>query len=158
MFNYHIPKPNQFDIYNLIQTRFNTIKTNNSFVNYSIISPNELISISNMTLDCVDRLSEISSLLIKKMYDSSLSCVTYEQIINMFAIHNELLDKLYKFNGISYDITNNIKDIGQYKFNQEIQNYMYYDVINRYKLLVFQIIDTIKRINVYVDLIKIKIT
>ena len=29
-----------------------------------------------------------------------------------------------------------MKDIGQYNFNQDIQNYMNYDVINRHKLLI----------------------
>ena len=54
----------------------------------------------------------------------------------MLEIHNELLEKLHKFNAISVDICNNMKDIGQYNFNQDIQNYMNYDVINRHKLLI----------------------
>lgn len=157
MFNAHIPKPNPFDVYNHIQTQFNTIKNCNAFTNYSIIPPNELIGISNITLDCVEKLSEVSSLYIKKMHDSTLSVVTIEQLGKMLDIHNELLEKLYKFNGISCDISNNMKDIGQYNFNQDIQNYMNYDVINRHKLLILQIIDTIKRINVYVELVKNKL-
>ena len=157
MFNSHIPKPNPFGVYNHIQVQFNTIKSCDAFINYLIIPPAELIGISNITLDCVEKLGEVSSLYIKKIHDPSLSVVTVDQLSKMLEIHNELLEKLYKFNSISLDISNNMKDIGQYNFNQEIQNYMNYDVINRHKLLILQILDTIKRINVYVDIVKNKL-
>jgi hypothetical protein len=158
MFTSHISKPSPFDVYNVIQTQFNTIKMFDYFVNYLIIPPIELINISNMTLNCVDKLGDISALYIRKIHDSTLSVITTKELSKMFEIHNELLDKLYKFNGISVDICNNMKNIEQYGFNQYIQNYMHYDIINRYKLLILQIIDIIKRINVYVELIKDKIT
>jgi hypothetical protein len=157
MFNSQIIKPPSFEIfsvYNYVQSQFTAIKNCDTFLNFTVISPTELVSINNITLDCIDKLSDISSLYIKKIHDSSISIVTIDQINKMSEFHNELLDKLYKFNAISVDVTNNIKEIELSKFNQEIQNYINYNTINKYNLLILQIIDTIKRINVYVDLVK----
>ena len=54
----------------------------------------------------------------------------------MQVIHAELLDKLAKFNLISLDISDNFKNICSSNLNQETINYMHYDVINRYKIII----------------------
>lgn len=157
MFNSSNIKPNQFEVYNVVQTNFINIKNLNCFNVFTIIPPSELLNISNVTLDSVDKLSDISAILVKKINDSSLSVVTNEILTKMQIVHNELLDRLAKFNLISLDISDNYKIICQTNLNQEAINYMYYDIINRYKLIIIQILDCIKRLNVYVSLIKDKI-
>lgn len=148
---------NYFEVYNFIEKQFTNIKSHNSFMNYTNISPTDLVSISNITLECVEKLGSVSPFLIKKMNDSSISLLTIEKLTKLFEIHNELLHYLYAFNRISEDIYNNLKDMNQITFTQELLNYMYYDIINRYKLIILKIIDSIKRINIYVELVKNKI-
>ncbi len=149
-----IIKTNPFDVYNHIQTQFITIKNLNAFALYRAIPDNELITISNTVMDCVERLGDVSALYIKKINDSSISVLTIDQLQKMQQIHNDLIATIKKFNLISSDITNNTKDIFQYNFNPEAMNYINWDIINRYKLLIYEIIDSIKKINVYVELVK----
>jgi hypothetical protein len=130
-------KVNPVDVYNYILKQFNVINGYDSFVNFTMIQPNELIRISNITLDCVDKLSKVSILYIQKLYDLSLSVITMDQLNKVIQINDKLIDKLYKFSRISVDSNNIMKDIKQYDF----------DIIIRYKLLILQIIDIIKSLN-----------
>ncbi len=152
-----VAKPTPFDVYNHIQSQFISIKNLNAFTTYTAIPANDLITISNITMDCVERLGDVSALYIKKTHDSNISVVTVDQLQKMHQTHNELISTIKKFNLISSDITNSMKDIYQNNFSQDAINYMYWDIINRYKLLIFEIIDTIKKLNVYVELVKNKI-
>jgi hypothetical protein len=151
-----IIKTNPFDVYNHIQTQFISIKNLNAFTSYTVIPANDLTTISNVVMDCVERLGDVSALYIKKINDSNISVITIDQLQKMHQTHNELIATIKKFNLISSDITNNTKYIIQNNFNQDsiIINYIYWDIINRYKLLIFEIIDSIKKINVYVELVK----
>ena len=130
-------KVNPVNVYNYILKQFNVINGYDSFVNFTMIQPNELIRISNITLDCVDKLSKVSILYIQKLYDLSLSVITMDQLNKVIQINDKLIDKLYKFSRISVDSNNIMKDIKQYDF----------DIIIRYKLLILQIIDIIKSLN-----------
>ncbi len=150
-------KTNPFEVYNHIQTQFTSIKNLNAFNTYTIIPANDLITISNIVMDCVERLGDISALYIKKTNDSNISVVTIDQLQKMHQTHNELITTIKKFNLISSDITDSMKDIFQNNFSQDAVSYMYWDIINRYKLLIFEIIDSIKKLNVYVELVKNKI-
>lgn len=154
MFKTYTFKTNPLEVYNYINTQILTIKNSQQFTNFVSISPTDLITINTIILDCVERLSDTSILYIRKIHDSNLSIVTIEQICKMLEMHNDLLNKLSNFNNISTDITNNVKNIAQFNFNEDIQNYMNYELINKYKLIILQIIELIKRINIYVDLVK----
>lgn len=153
----NVAKPNPFDVYNHIQSQFISIKNLNAFTTYSVIPAGDLITISNITMDCVERLGDVSALFIKKTHDSNIAVVTVDQLQRMHQTHNDLISTIKKFNLISSDITNSMKDIYQNNFSQDAINYIYWDIINRYKLLIFEIIDTIKKLNVYVELVKNKI-
>ena len=152
-----IGKTNYFDVYNYIQTQFTSIKNLNAFKTFTVIPTNDLITISNILMDCVERLGDISAFYIKKTNDQNISVATVDQLQKMYQIHNELIILISKFTLISSDILNSMKDIYQNNFGQDTINYIYWDIINRYKLLIFEIIDCIKKLNVYVELIKNKL-
>jgi hypothetical protein len=75
----------------------------------------------------------------------------------MYQLHNDLIENINKFSLISFDITNNIKEINKNNFNQEIINYIYFDIMNRYKLVLLKILELLKKLNVYVDIVKSEI-
>ena len=150
-------KENPFEIYNHVQTQFLTIKNLNSFQTYTIISSNDLIIISNILTDCVDQLGDVSALYISKINNSNISVLTVDQLQKMHQLHNELIETIKKFNLISLDITNNIKEIHRTNYTQDIINYTHWDIINRYKFIILEIIDSVKKLNVYVELVKNKI-
>ncbi len=150
-------KPNPFEVYNLVSTQFTNIKNLNSFINYTVIPPNELINISNISVDLMEKLGDISVLYITKINNQTLPNGTIEQLQKMSKIHEQLLELIISFNKISSDITNGFKETYTKSFNQDIINYVFYDIINRYKVIICQIIDTIKKLNAYVELVKNKI-
>ena len=149
---------NPCDVYITVQNQFQTIRNLNCFNSYTMIPSTDLITIANVTLDCVDKLSEMSTIYIKKINDSSISVSTNEKIQKMADVHAELLNFIYKFNNISSDISGSFKEITLNNMNQDTVGYIYYDIINRYKLIIYQIFQTIKKINVYVVIVKDKIT
>jgi hypothetical protein len=151
---YNVVKEDPFNIYNYVQSHFISIKNLNSFQAYTIISSNDLIIISNIISDCIDQLGNISVLYISKTNDSKISVHTVDQLHKMYQLHNDLIDNISKFSLISLDITNNIKEIHKNNLNQEIVNYIYYDITSRYKLIILKILEIIKKLNVYIKLVK----
>ena len=153
MFSISTPKLNPFDAYNQIQTQYLNIKNLNSFNTYTIIPTNDLITISNIVIDSVDKLSEISVFIIKKL-NEQLSNNNLLLLQEIFKYHNNLLNKIYDFNKISYDISEEMKNIFSLKLTPDVINFIHYDIINRYKLIIVQILNYIKELNIYVNLIK----
>ena len=157
MFSSAAVKPCPFDIYNTINTQFISIKNLQSFTNYTIIPAADLIVISNIIIDSLDKLSELSVFYIKKSHDSSISISTIDKLQKMNELHNDLLKQIYRFNEISIDVTNGCKDIIHYNSSQDLANYINYNIINRNKLVLMQIFDSIKRLNSYAILVKDKL-
>ena len=147
-------KVNPFDYYNHVETQFISIKNLNSFQNYTMISSNDLITMSNIISECVENLGDISVFYINKTNNSTISVHTVDQLQKMYQLHNELIDSINKFSSISLDITNNIKEIHKNSFTQEIVNYIYWDIISRHKLIVVKILEILKKLMVYIDLVK----
>ena len=110
--------------------QFQIINNLPSFINYTVLQPNDMIQISNITIESVDNLSDLSSLYIKKMNDMSISVSTNEKLQKMFDIHNELLNLIYKFNSLSSIITERYIEINANNLNQETINYIFFDIIN----------------------------
>lgn len=154
MFTSSSVKVNPFDYYNCVETQFISIKNLNSFQNYTMISSNDLITISNIVTNCVENLGDISALYISKINNSKISVHTVDQLQKMLLLHDDLIDNINKFSSISLDITNNIKEIHKNSFTQEIVNYIYWDIISRNKLIVIKVLETLKKLSVYVDLVK----
>ena len=157
MFSTNTVKVNPFEIYNTVQINFTSIKNLVCFANYTMINPADLITISNITLDCVDKLGEMSVLFVKKINDSTISVSTIEKLQRMKEIHDEMINYINKFNLISSNISDRYTEICANNLNQDAINYIYYDIMNRHKLILYQIFDCIKRLNVYVTLVKDKI-
>ena len=147
-------KVNPFDYYNHVETQFISIKNLNSFQNYTLISSNDLITMSNIISECVENLGDISVFYINKTNNSTISVHTVDQLQKMYQLHNELIDSINKFSMISLDITNNLKEINKNNFNQEMINYIYWDIVSRHKLIILKILELIKKLYVYVDLVK----
>ena len=147
-------KVNPFDYYNHVETQFISIKNLSSFQNYTIISSCDLIIMSNIITECVDNLGNMSAFYISKINNSKLSVHTVDQLQKMLLLHDDLIDNITKFSSISLDITNNLKEIHKNNFNQEIINYIYWDIISRHKLIVVKVLEIIKKLLVYVDLVK----
>jgi len=156
MFSTTVNKPSPLEIYNNILSQFQAIKTSNSFINYTMIPPPELLGISNTVADCIERLGELSSLYVRKHNDSVISVSTIEKMKCMYELHNELLSHLYNFGKISSYVVDGMKDISVSNVIADFSCYIYYDIINRHKLIILQIFDTIKKINVYCTILKDK--
>lgn len=154
MFSTIITKSSPLDVYNFVLTQFQTIKNSNSFINYSVIPPAELLSISNTVTDIIEKLSELSSLYVMKHNDSLISVSTLEKIKCMYELHNELLDNIYNFAKISSYVVKEIKDISMNTTIPDFNSYIYYDIINHHKLIILQIFNTIKKINIYCKILK----
>jgi len=154
MFACNSVKVNPFDYYNHVETQIISIKNLSSFQNYTIISSNDLVIMSNIINNCVENLGDISALYVSKINNSKISVHTVDQLQKMLLLHDDLIDNITKFSSISLDITNNLKEIHKNNFNQEIINYIYWDIISRHKLIVVKVLETIKKLLVYVDLVK----
>lgn len=150
-------KVNHFDVYNYVQEQFTSIKNLGSFVNYTSILPADLITISNITFECVDKLGDLSAIYVKKINDSCISVSTSEKLQRMYDVHNELLGYIYKFNLISSNISDRFTEISANNLNQEAIGFINYDIINRHTLTIHMILDSIKKLNVYVAIMKDKI-
>jgi hypothetical protein len=154
MFSCNSVKVNPFAIYNHVETQFTSIKNLPSFQTYTIILSNDLIIISNIISECVEQLGDLSAFYINKTNNSTISVHTVDQLQKMYQFHNELIDSINKFSMISLDITNNIKEIHKINFTQDTINYIYWDIISRHKLIILKILELIKKLYVYVDLVK----
>jgi hypothetical protein len=146
--------PNPQDIYNYIYQQFITIKNSNSFNTYTLIPPSDLILISNIIMECVDKMGDLSSLYINKLNNSQISNINISHLNKIITLHDELFKQIYNFNNISCDILNGLKEINDKKFNQDTIYCVYYDIINRYKLIIYQIFNLIKSLITHIILIK----
>ncbi len=150
-------KQNPFEIYNIVLANITNIKNVSSFSNFTVIPATELITISNTIMDCVDKLCDISVLYINKINNQTLPNGTIEQLKSMSLLHEKLLEQFYSFNKISSDITEGFKESYTKTLNQEIINYIFYDIANRYRMIILQIIESLKKLNSFVELVKNKI-
>jgi hypothetical protein len=155
MFSTAVVKSSPLDVYNTILAQIQSIKNSNCFINYSTIPPPELLGISNTVADCIERLGELSSLYVRKHNDSVISVSTIEKMKCMYELHNELLTHLHNFGKISSYVVDGMKDISMNN-SVDFTSYIHYDIINRHKLIILQIFDTIKKINVYCAIMKDK--
>jgi hypothetical protein len=156
MFSTPVNKPSPLEIYNVILTQFQSIKNTNYFVNYTAIPPGELLGMSNTVAESIEKLGELSSIYVKKHNDGVTSVSTIEKMKCMYDLHNELLTQLHNFGKISSYVVDGIRDITANSMSNDLISYIHYDIINRHKLIILQIFDTIKKINVYCAIMKDK--
>jgi len=153
----HVQKSHSLDTYGFVITQFNSIKSTGSFVNFSQISGQDLISICNISFDCLDKLSEVSAFIERKQNDPNLNSITLTQLIKLEKLHEELHNQIYSFNEIVHDITTQVKEMATNNLNAEIINYINFNLVNKYKQIIYKIFNVIKKINVYVEILKPKL-
>ncbi len=152
-----VNKPHLFDTYNVVLTQFASIKSLGSFTNFSQIHGQELMSICNISFDCIDKLSEVSGFIERKLNDQSLNQATLSQLTKLEDLHEKLNKEIYQFVNITDDMKLFAQNTAQGNLNQEVINYIIFDLINKYKQIILKIFTLIKRINVYVELLKPKL-
>ena len=150
-------KVNHFEIYDHINNEFTAIKNLDPFINYTGISPTDLITIANITFTSIDKLGDLSAIYVKKINESCISVSTVEKIQRMYDIHNELLGHMYKFNTISSNVSDRFMEISVNNLNKDVINFINYDIINRHKLTIYMILDSIKKLKVFMGILKDKI-
>jgi hypothetical protein len=151
-----IQRPNPLDTYSYIENQFINIKNLHSLINYTLIPSNDLVNITNVITDCLDKLSTISAIYIKKLNDNTLNKQIIKIINKMISIHDNLVHKINDFGMLSKDLVSGLKEIVEKKFCQDIINYIYYDIINRYKLIIMSIFEQLKKLSVYTSIVKEK--
>jgi len=152
-----INKPHVLDTYNFVLTQFTSIKSIGSFTNFSQISGQDLMGICNITFDCLDKLSEVSVFIEKKLADTNLNELTLTQLAKISDLNTQLHEQIYLFNNITHDMAMLSKDTAGGQLNQDVINYINFDIITKYKLIIVRIFTLIKKINVYVEILKPKI-
>lgn len=135
---------NHFADYELVLNNFNQIKHAHFFINYTTISPNDLIILSNIIFDSIDKLDNMSLHFIKKNREklSDSLCRKFEK---MEREHYFLMEKIGEFNQIH-------KTIMESQISPN--NYSNLFIITKYKFILYQIIGTIKRLIAYADILK----
>ncbi len=152
-----VNKPHTFDTYNVVLSQFTSIRSLGSFTNFSQIHGQELMSICNISFDCIDKLSEVSGFIERKLNDQSLNQATLSQLIKLEDLHEKLNKEIYQFVNITDDMKLFAQNTAQGNLNQEVINYIIFDLINKYKQIIFKIFTLLKRIIVYVELLKPKL-
>ncbi len=152
-----VNKPHTFDTYNVVFSQFTSIRSLGSFTNFSQIHGQELMSICNISFDCLDKLSEVSGFIERKLNDQSLNQATLTQLIKLEDLHEKLNGEIYSFVNITDDMKLFAQNTAQGNLNQDVINYIIFDLINKYKQIILKIFTLIKRINVYVELLKPKL-
>lgn len=152
-----VNKSHSLDTYNYVLTQITSIKSIGSFTNFSQISGQDLISISNITFDCLDKLSEVSVFIERKLSDVNLNELTLAQLAKMSDLDTQIYEQINLFNRITHDSALLAKDTAVGTMNQDVINYINFDIINKYKQIIFKIIMLLKKINVYVEILKPKI-
>ena len=106
---------------------------------------------------CLDKLTEVSGFIEKKTNDTSLSTQVLEQLGKLQTIHELLFVEICNFNGISQDVSLLVKETIITNSNQDLINYISFDITNKYKQIIFKIFHLVKKANVYAELLKAKI-
>ena len=149
-----IVKPNPFEVYqNLLNQQFQSILNLPSFNKFTPVTPEELVSIGQCVIDCFTKLGDLSELYIKKTNDINVSVSICERLMKMYTLHNDLLGLIVRFSSISSDVSKNVKE----NLSQEIASYIWFDTVNKYKTIILQIVDCIRKLNVYSSILKDKI-
>ena len=153
----HPQKSHSLDTYSFVFTKFNEIKSIGSFTNFNQIQGQDLITICNISFDCLDKLSDVSCFIERKLNDSNLNETILGQLNKLDNLNNLLHEQIYLFNYIYHDSSFIVKDIVTQSYSQEVINFINFDLITKYKQIIFNIFSIIKKINIYVELLKPKL-
>lgn len=151
---YPIVKLSQYDTYNQIMTSVNSLKALPSIQNNLFIPPAELQTICVTCQDGINKLSDITTLITKKIIDVNIS----ENNKNIFKIleieHNKLIEMLIKLCLITDEIVENVRIYNE--LYPDIIVYCNFNIVNKIKIQTLQINDCIKKIIPLTDVVRDK--
>ena len=136
----------EFNIYTEIETCFTNIKTLSIFTNSQQMAPSDFNVINVVSLDCLEKLGNLSTIYIKKMNECNLANT---KLNTMHDKHLELIAKIIKFNNIYNEVSLNLKHLSSLELSPEQKQFTFDEIFYRYKLQIYEIISNIKIINTY---------
>ena len=102
------------------------------------------------SLDCLEKLSTLSTIYIKKINECNL---TNTKLNTMYDKHLELIAKIIKFNNIHNEVSNNLKHLSSLQLTEDQKRFTFDEIFYRYKLNIYEIMSDIKIINTYKTII-----
>lgn len=154
------PKASPFEIYLHILSQIQNISTLDGFKQYTILQPQEFMTISEILVTSFEKLSNLSEFFVKKTNDVSVSTALCERLQRMEKLHHELINLLRQFSHITKELSDKIFQLTEMRPDidkTEVTGYAYFDIIHRYRIQISYIEDVIKRINAYANLLKDKL-
>ena len=136
----------EFNLYTEVETCFTNIKTLSIFVNSQEMNTTDFNVINVASLDCLEKLSTLSTIYIKKMNECNL---TNTKLNTMYDKHLELIAKIIKFNNIHNEVSNNLKHLSSLQLTEDQKRFTFDEIFYRYKLNIYEIMSDIKIINTY---------
>jgi hypothetical protein len=136
----------EFNVYTEIETCFTNIKTLSIFTNSQEMSTTDFNVINVVSLDCLEKLGNLSTIYIKKMNECNLANT---KLNTMHDKHLELITKIIKFNNIYNEVSLNLKHLSSLELSPEQKQFTFDEIFYRYKLQICEIISNIKIINTY---------
>ena len=137
---------NEFNIYTEIETCFTNIKTLSIFTNSQEMTTSDFNVINVVSLDCLEKLGNLSTIYIKKINECNL---VNTKLNTMHDKHLELITKIIKFNNIYNEVSINLKHLSSLELSPEQKQFTFDEIFYRYKLQICEIISNIKIINTY---------
>lgn len=144
---------NETDVYNYISTQLTTIKALKSFTSLTEINVSELITINNIICDCIEKLSDLPSLYIKKINDNTTSASNIEKYKTIITFHDIIVEKLIGFTDISNEYSMNLKCVSSLNLGADQAKFTFEEIFSRYKTKLGSIIMDIKKVNSIISLL-----
>jgi hypothetical protein len=144
---------NETDVYNYVSTQLNAIKALKSFTSLTEINVNELITINNMICDCIEKLSDLPSMYMKKINDNTTCASNIEKYKTLSTIHDIIVEKLIAFTDISNEYSTNLKCISTLNIGAEQAKFTFEEIFCRYKLKLTSVMMDIKKVNSIISLL-----
>jgi hypothetical protein len=118
------------------------------------INLGEFTTISNLSNEILERMSDLTLFYIKKINDETISAYNIDKYKIMYNIHNDIIEKLIAFNDISNEYSGNLKHVSSLNLPAEQAKFTFEEIFNRYKLKLVSIITDIKKIHTFASLLK----
>ena len=138
---------NETELYNYVSTQLNTIKALKSFTGLTEINVNELITINNMICDCVEKLSDMPSIYIKKINDNIICASNIEKYKTIISVHDMIVEKLVSFTDISNEYSMNLKSVSSLNLGADQAKFTFEEIFCRYKTKLGSIMTDLKKVN-----------
>lgn len=154
------PKAPPFDAYSYVLQHIQTIPSLESFKNYTILQPPELLTISELLYASITKLTDVSEFFVRKTNDVSVSTAVCERLQKMEKLHHELLHLLYTFSNFTQEYSrkqHSLVEIAAHPLKDEVAGYAYFDLVHRYRIQIAHISELIRRLNTYALILKDKL-